>query len=93
MGVEFEARDFFKEPFAEDELAAMMKLAPPSEIFSWRSPSLKSMDVDRESLMPEDLLRLMLQEPRLIRRPILRVGDRLIVGANLKTIEAALREE
>ena len=69
-----------------------MTLAPPSEIFSWRSPSFKSMGLGRETLSPEDLLGLMSQEPRLIRRPIIRIGDKLVIGANMKNIEAALQE-
>ena len=69
-----------------------MTLAPPSEIFSWRSPSFKALGLAAESLSTEDMLRLMGQEPRLIRRPIIRIGDKLVIGANLKTIEAALQE-
>ena len=69
-----------------------MTLAPPSEIFSWRSPSFKSMGLGRETLSTEDLLGLMIQEPRLIRRPIIRIGDKLLIGANMKNIEAALQE-
>ncbi len=90
LGVDFNERDFFKEPFSEEELRELIRLKPPSEVFSWRSPSFKAMELEQESLSPEDLVRLMTQEPRLIRRPIVRVGDRLIIGANQKSIEAAL---
>ena len=33
---------------------------------------------------------LMLEEPRFVRRPIIRLGDRLLIGANVKALTAAL---
>lgn len=84
LDVDFDERDFFKEPFSEEELRDLVRLKPPSEVFSWRSPSFKAMGLEQEILSPEDLVRL-------IRRPIVRVGDRLVIGANQKSIEAALQ--
>lgn len=61
-----------------------------SAIFAWRSPSLKKMELAGKDLSESEMVQLMLQEPRLVRRPLVKVGDQLLVGANLKTIEAAL---
>ena len=91
LDVDFDDRDFFKERFSEEELKDLIKSTPPSEVFSWRSPSFKAMELEQQSLSPEDLVRLMTQEPRLIRRLIVRVGDQLIIGGNQKSIEAALQ--
>ena len=44
-----------------------------------------------KDLSDEQMVSLMLQEPRLVRRPLVRMGGRLLVGANLKAVEAALR--
>ena len=90
QGLEITDRDFFKDPFSEAELEELLTLAPPSEVFSWRSPSFRKMDVDKDTLEPQDLVRLMAQEPRLVRRPMFRVGDRLIVGGGKKAIDAVL---
>ena len=92
QGVEIEERDFFKDPFSEAELEELMTLAPPSELFSWRSPSFRKMNLDKATLEPQDLVRLMAQEPRLIRRPMFRIGDRLIVGGGKKAIDSVLSE-
>lgn len=83
-------RDFFKEPFQEAEIRELAGSAPLSELFAWRSPSLKNLGLAGRELSEEEMLRLMLEEPRLVRRPVIRVGDRLLIGANLKTIEAEL---
>lgn len=89
-GVEFEERDFFKEPLSEAEIEELLTLAPPSEVFSWRSPSFRKLKLDKDSLEPQDLVRLMAQEPRLIRRPMFRIGDRLVVGGGKKAIDSVL---
>ena len=88
--MEVDARDFFKETFSEVELRDLLGDRPVRDVFSFRSPSFKSMGLDPDDLTDDDLIRLMLQEPRLIRRPIVRLGDDLIVGANEKSLTAAL---
>ncbi len=78
-GVEVEERDFFKEPFSETELRGLLGDDSPGDIFSWRSPSVKKLGLDRDALSDDDLIRLMVEEPRLVRRPLLDDG-RLVVG-------------
>ncbi len=68
----------------------LLKGRAASDIFSWRSPSFKALGRDAGSLSDDELIRLMLQEPRLIRRPMVRIGDELVVGANPKSLESAL---
>ncbi len=65
-------------------------LVPVSEIFSWRSPSFKSLNLDRDRLTSGDLVDLMIKEPKLIRRPILRVGNKLIIGGRINAMADAL---
>ena len=88
-GVEVEERDFFKEPFDESELRGLLKGDPPSEIFSWRSPSVKKLGLDRDALSDDDLVRLMVEEPRLVRRPLLEVDGRLVVATARNAAELA----
>ena len=83
-------RDYFKEPFTEGELQALGAEAGVTQIFARRSPSLKKLGLADRELSDGEMIALMLQEPRLIRRPIIRIGGRLLVGANLKAVEAAL---
>ena len=83
-------RDFFKERFTEDELTELLEIISPSEIFSWRSPSFKKLNVSKAHLTDEDLLLLMLKEPRLIRRPIVYYREKIIIGSDLKGIRQIL---
>lgn len=86
-------RDYFKEPFTEEELRGLVaELGEPgvSAMFAARSPSLKKMGLNAAELSDERKLSLMLEEPRLVRRPIVRLDDRLIIGASVKVITEAL---
>jgi arsenate reductase-like glutaredoxin family protein len=62
----------------------------PSEIFSWKSPTAKAQGITQGSRSEEELLDLMAEEPRLLRRPLLKRGDRLLIGFNQKEWEEAL---
>ena len=88
-GVELNERDFFKDGFTEAELRDLLGDTPPADVFSWRSPSARKLALDRDSVSAEELIRLMLDEPRLIRRPLIQVEGRLIVGTDKKAMAEA----
>ena len=83
---ELTERDFFKNPFTAGEIKALLTGSKPSEMFNFRSPSFKKLSLDKESLRDKDLLERMLQEPRLIRRPIVKIGGRVYFGASEKKL-------
>ena len=88
--MELTERDFFRQPFSEQELRELLDERPPAEVFAWRSPSFKVLRLAPDGLSDDALVHLMLQEPRLIRRPLLLVGKRLIIGADKKALDEAL---
>ena len=83
-------RDFFKDPFSEVEIRELASGVGVSQLFARRSPSLKQLGMADRDLSEEEMVELMLKEPRLVRRPLARIGGQLLVGANLKAVEAAL---
>ena len=89
---QLEERDFFKEPFSDGELRDLAADVGLSQIFARRNPSLKKMGLADKELSDSEMLNLMLKEPRLVRRPLVRIGNRLLIGANLKAVVAALEE-
>ena len=91
--VQVHERDFFKDQFTEQELRDLASSAGVSQMFASRSPSLKKMGLAGSELTDAEMLDLMLKEPRLVRRPLVRLGERLLVGANLKAVQAALTGE
>lgn len=81
-------RDFFRDGFTESELRALLGDMPPGDVFSWRSPSARALNLDRDAVSADELIRLMVEQPRLIRRPLIRAGGHLMVG----TDKAAMAE-
>ncbi len=88
--METEERDFFQDKFTEGELQELLGGRRVAEVFSWNSPSFKALGRPAESLSEEELVQLMLQEPRLIRRPLVVVNGQLVIGGSQKALEAAL---
>ena len=87
--MELDERDFFKDGFTEAELRDLLGDTPPADVFSWRSPSARKLGLDRDTVSADELIRLMLEEPRLIRRPLIQVEGRLIVGTDKKAMAEA----
>ena len=83
-------RDFFKETLTEEEIRDMAALVGIEQIFARRSPSLKQMGLADKELSEDEIVRLMIREPKLVRRPLMRVGDKLMVGGAPAAVQAAI---
>ena len=70
LGIQVEERDFFASPLTRDELSGLIDAIGIENLFSWRSPSAKPYRDHRDAITDDELIEAMLQEPRLIRRPI-----------------------
>ena len=90
-GIPHGERELFKEPLSADELRGLLRGRPVSEIFATRSPTFKKLGLADQNLDDEAKLRLMVENPTLIRRPLVTVGDELVVGLDTSGLEAALR--
>jgi Spx/MgsR family transcriptional regulator len=89
-GVHYAERDMFKHPLDERELRALAKQRPISELFSFRSPSVKALGLADKPLSDEEMLAWMLREPRLIRRPLLVREPDVVVGFDEERLRALL---
>ena len=91
-GLEVSERDFFKDTLSEAEVRELASFAGAGNIFARRSPSLKKLGLADKDLSDDEMIELMLQEPKLVRRPLLWVGGRLIVGGGNAAVEEAIAE-
>lgn len=87
---EVNERDFFKTPFSCAEITELLQGKPASEMFSFRSPSFKALGLNQAKLTDNDLIHMMLQEPRLIRRPVVKIGRKVYFGADSKLLAEIL---
>lgn len=88
--VEINDRDFFKDPFNQAEIMDLLKGKSASEMFNFKSPSFSKLGLDRNKLDDEKLIELMLKEPRLVRRPVVRIGDRVYFSADKSVLETLI---
>ena len=61
-----------------------------TEMFNFRSPSFKKLGLEREKLNDNELIDLILTEPRLVRRPVVRIGNDVYFGADKLVLEGVL---
>ena len=87
---ELTERDYFKEPLSEAEIREMAALAGIDQIFARRSPSLKQMGLANQDLSEDEMINLMLQEPKLVRRPLIRVGDQVFAGGSGSVLDSVV---
>ena len=80
--MEINERDFFKNPLNRNEIEGLLGDKPASEMFNFKSPSFKKLGIEKDKLVDEDLISLILQEPRFIRRPVVRIGSDVYFSAD-----------
>jgi arsenate reductase len=85
-------RDYFKKPLTRGEIEMLLQGRQASEMFNFRSPSFKALGLAKDTLSDQDLIDLMLKEPRLIHRPVIKVGDQVYFGASVGILEKILTE-
>lgn len=84
QGVEYEKRESFKERFTAGELRDLLRSVhlKPSEVISTRSRAYADRQLAQMDLTEDEIIDLMVEEPTLLRRPIVIKGDEAIVGYN-----------
>ena len=59
-------------------------------MFNFRSPSFKQLGLERDKLSDDELIDLMLKEPRLVRRPVVRIEDKVYFSADKSVLESLI---
>jgi arsenate reductase-like glutaredoxin family protein len=78
--VELDERDYAKQRLSLDELRTLFAGADPRDYVNPKSPAFKAMGLRGKTLTPEDALKLMAEEPNLIKRPLIIVGRTMVAG-------------
>lgn len=90
LGVPVMKREYFKQRFTREELAALLERIGrrPAEVLSTRSRPYKELDLASQELSDGELLDLMVAHPQLLRRPLTVRGNEAVVGFNRSAIQA-----
>lgn len=94
-GLDYVEKNIFHEPLTKREIRKILSLTEEGteEIISYRSQAYQELDVNLESLSMGDLLDLFMEQPSLIRRPIIMDDRRLQIGYNEEDIRCFLPRE
>lgn len=87
--VSFEERHLFRETPTYEELLRLLAMTTEGidELLAKRSQEYKSLNIDVNNMPLSQVVKLLIEQPRLLRRPILTDGKKLVVGYN----ESALK--
>ena len=89
-GHEVIARNLLTEPWTEERLLDFFGERPVAEWFNRAAPKVKSGEVIPELLDEREALQLMLDDPLLIRRPLIEADGRKEIGFNQEAIHTWL---
>jgi nitrogenase-associated protein len=87
-GHEVIAHNIFETPWTAANLRPFFGDRPIPEWFNKTAPQIKLGEIVPENLDESTALQLMIQDPSLIRRPLIQVGDIYQIGFNRPQIDA-----
>ncbi|PKO86596.1 MAG: hypothetical protein CVU18_14230 [Betaproteobacteria bacterium HGW-Betaproteobacteria-12] len=85
-----QAKSLKAEAWTADRLLAFLGPLPVADWFNRAAPAVKSGEIVPEDLGFEDALHLLLENPLLIRRPLMEVGEERMVGFDTPAVDAWL---
>ena len=83
--------DLAKDPPSRELLDRLIGDASPAEFLNSRSPSYKERNLGSRKLSKKQVIDLMLEDPNLIRRPIVITGKRAVFGFKPDEIDRLIR--
>ncbi len=91
LKVELDERDYAKSPLDATELKELFIGRDPRDFLNPKSPAFKAMGLQGKPLTAEQAIKLMAQEPNLIKRPLVIAGREIIAGFDRDRLRQALK--
>ncbi|MEH7375415.1 MULTISPECIES: transcriptional regulator SpxA [Bacillaceae] len=90
--IEYMERNILSQPFTVDEIKSILRMTEEgtSEIISTNSKAFQELNVNIETLPLNELYKLIMEHPKMVRRPIILDEKRLQVGYNEDEIRSFL---
>ncbi|MFN3873418.1 MAG: Spx/MgsR family RNA polymerase-binding regulatory protein [Ignavibacterium sp.] len=92
-GIDFEKVNYYIEPFSKKKLTELLKKMnmKPSELLRKNDEAYKKMKNKIEKLSEDEILNLMNENPDLVQRPIIEVGNKAILARPPEKINEILK--
>jgi regulatory protein spx len=89
--VELDERDYARQRLTLDELRTLFADADPRACLNPKSPTFKAMGLRGRTLTADEALRLMAEEPNLLKRPLVIAGRSLVAGFDRDRLREVLK--
>ena len=89
--MELDERDYAKQRLSLDELQALFAGADPRDYVNPKSPAFKAMGLRGKTLTPAGALKLMAEEPNLLKRPLVIAGRKMVAGFDRDRLRELLK--
>lgn len=91
-GVDFEKVNYYLEPIGEAKLRELIGKVgvAPRELLRTGEAVYKELGLGKRELADDEIIRLMVEHPDLIQRPIVERGDRAVLGRPTEKIKELL---
>ncbi len=86
-GHEVVAKNLLTEVWQAERLRAFFSVLPVRDWFNYSAPSIKHGEIEPDKLTEPEALALMLENPLLIRRPLMQVGDNVMAGFDAQAVD------
>ena len=90
-GIVLDVRDLTKEPFSEEEAARLISHFDISHFLNPMSKSYKSLGFDKRTPSREEIIKGIVEDYTLLRRPIIKNARLFTIGCNEKAISEMLQ--
>lgn len=88
--VEFEEREYGKQPFSEKELREIIGDDPIENFLNTRTPLYREKNMKQKPPSKDQAIKLMLKDANLLKRPVFIKGNKKLTGFNEAQIKALL---
>jgi Spx/MgsR family transcriptional regulator len=80
--VDFEEREYGKNPFSEKELQEIIGDGPIEKFLNTRTPLYRERNMKQKPPSKEEAIKLMLKDSNLLKRPVIIKGKKKLTGFN-----------
>jgi nitrogenase-associated protein len=81
------AKNLLTESWQPERLRAFFDKLAVRDWFNYSAPAIKYGEIEPDKLTEQEALALMLENPLLIRRPLMQVGDNLMAGFDQQAVD------
>jgi len=89
-GLSYQTKSLLDAPWTKESLEPFFQGLNKSAMINQFAPKIKNSEINIEDYTKEELIKLMCEEPILIKRPLLQIGEHNICGFDIEQINKLL---